>query len=174
MVIVAGITRSGLTAMMQMLYSGGYPCLGEYPAFEKYQIGCIQWEDCHDKAVKLVDAHLQLPPEGNYRIIRLVRDMNEQAKSINKIFLAMGLKSAKKKLLISSLKKDYAIIDNWSAKHDTLRVTFENIITNPSKTAEGISGWIGKSLDIAEMAASIIKRKTNCYHGILEFEMINK
>lgn len=51
-VIVAGITRSGLTATMQMLAGGGFPCLGEYPGFEPYGVGQVPWQRCEGLAVQ--------------------------------------------------------------------------------------------------------------------------
>ena len=81
MLIVPGIARSGLTVTMQMLNAGGYPCVGEYPAFEKYNIGDIPWEECVGKAVKVVDTHIQFPPEGRYKVIFLTRDIKQQVKS---------------------------------------------------------------------------------------------
>lgn len=84
MLIVAGITRSGLTVTMQMLHAGGYPCMGEYPAFECFDIGKIPWRECEGFAVKAVDAQLQNPPDSACKVIRLRRNLVEQCKSINK------------------------------------------------------------------------------------------
>ena len=59
MIIVAGLTRSGLSVTMQMLWAGGYPCLGRWPAFEQYAVGRVPWHLLPDRvAVKLVDAQL--------------------------------------------------------------------------------------------------------------------
>lgn len=176
MIIVAGVTRSGLTVMMQMLNAGGYPCEGDYPGFEPHNIGCIPWEECRGKAVKLVDAHLQIPPEGlDYRIIRLKRDLKQQAKSMVKMMKAMGLSGANRSVIpkiIKSLKKDYAVIDAWAKKHDTLTVRFETIIKNPNLAAKKVSSWAGGELDTLKMADCVIKRKPQCYKGFLEVSMI--
>lgn len=72
MLIVAGITRSGLSLTMQMLHAGGYPCEGEPPDFEPHPVGEMPWERCERRAVKLVDAHHQFPPAGSYDVIRLI------------------------------------------------------------------------------------------------------
>ena len=90
-IIVAGITRSGLTLMMQILHKGGYPCFGNWPAFEGYNFGLIPWTLAKRRSVKLVDAQKQLPPPGDYHVIRLRRDLKQQTKSIIKLMKALGI-----------------------------------------------------------------------------------
>lgn len=90
-VLVCGCARSGLSLTMQLLYKGGYPCFGEYPAFEDYEIGQINYTENIGKAIKLVDTQLQFPPTGAYYVIVLHRDFKEQAKSTVKFLRALGM-----------------------------------------------------------------------------------
>lgn len=83
MILVVGLTRSGLSLTMQMLHAGGHSCFGGPPAFDGYDLGKIPWRSVGMMAVKVVETHLQFPPRdfGPFRVIRLGRDFREQAKS---------------------------------------------------------------------------------------------
>ena len=174
MIIIAGIARSGLTVTMQMLHSGGFPCVGEWPAFEPYGFGEKPWDECQGKAVKLVDAQLQLPADGRYNIIRLHRDAKQQAKSHKKLMQAIlgrsiGVSAGQ---VIESFAADYAVIDRWAKEHRTLHLHFEDIIKQPMETARKLAEWTEKPLDVEKMASCVIKRKTDCHPTLLELEMI--
>lgn len=175
MILVAGITRSGLTLTMQMLQAGGYPVCGEYPAFEPYPFGHIPWTNIGNRAVKVVDIKLQFPPLGSYKVIALRRNLKQQAKSINKFNAALiGLPAVKVGALVASLKRDYIEIDNWlcTKENEWLRLQFENMIYDPIHTAREINSFVGGNLDIDKMAAVVKKRNADCYPGLLEAEMI--
>lgn len=117
-IIVTGCTRSGLTLMMQLLNKGGYPCFGTYPSFEDYQLGRIDWTKASGKAVKLVDGHLQFPPTGEYYVIMMRRDLDEQAKSVIKFMNAIGLHidKSKRNIVRQGLKRDLKIIHQWALR----------------------------------------------------------
>jgi hypothetical protein len=173
MIIVAGIARSGLTVTMQMLNAGGFPCFGEYPAFEDYPILQVPWHECKGKAIKLVDSQLYPEPEGDYRIIRLHRDIKEQAKSQKKFMEAMfgtsfGIKT---NIIEKSLVKDYTQIDEWTKKHRTLHLNFERIINTPLKAALDINEFLGADLNLGKMSEVVRKRSPRCYPTLLELEL---
>ncbi len=174
-VVVAGIGRSGLTVTMQMLHAGGYPCAGQPPGFEIFDIGMIPWKRCMGDAVKLVGAHLQLPPPGNYAVIRLKRNFNQQALSVRKFWRIFGLPDeSNNSALIRSFKKDYKVIDGWAKSQRTLMLDFEEIITDAITTAEKIREFIGEPLDTAKMASVVIPRDSDCHPEMLELSMIHR
>lgn len=171
-IYVAGIARSGLTATMQMLHAGGYPCAGERPAFEPYDVCRIPWKDCTGMAVKVVDAQIQTPPPGDYKIIRLNRNKTEQAKSTNKFVGAFcGLPPMSLGGLKNGLKKDYVIIDRWAKKYPTLVLNFEDIINHPLVAASAVDKFVGGGLDTSKMARCIINRGPECHPTLLELVM---
>ena len=175
MIIVAGITRSGLTLTMQMLHAGGFPCFGGPPGFEKYRIGAVPWQKCADKAVKLIDAHLHLPPDNfEYKIISPRRDLDEQAKSFNKFSSVFGFPTFRRAKLKKSFSKDYRKIDKWAKRHETLFTRFEDMIERPLSVAETIRDFIGADLDIKKMASVVIKRSPKCHPEMLEIKLIEK
>ena len=174
MIIVTGIARSGLTAVMQMLHVGGYPCAGEYPAFEPYQIGEIPWNVCKGKAIKLVDAQLHMPHKlKKQKVILLSRDLAQQAKSLNKFINALtGLPPTSESALIRSYRKDYALIGKWVKRQHAITIRFEDIVTAPRETARVIADFSGKNLDVEKMAKVIIPRGPECHPQLLETGMI--
>lgn len=179
MIIVAGIARSGLTLTMQMLHAGGIPCLGEWPAFEQYGIGQIPWGQCQDKAVKLVDAQIQFPPEGDFSIIRLHRNERQQARSQKKLMRAILGYDAGVSVnqLVKSFGPSYSLIDNWAMGYRTLHLSFEKVIENPVVEATRLAGWIGgvwTKERIQAMADVVRPRTSDCYQGFLELDMINE
>lgn len=174
-IIVAGIARSGLTATMQMLNAGGYPCVGEYPAFEAYQIGQVPVGILKGKAFKCVDTHLHFPNPGDYHVIRLRRNLKQQAKSSLKFLRMLGQPVDRRavKQFEKSFPQDYRKIDSWAKRQKgVLEIDFENIILDPVEVAKRIAEFTGESLDIDKMASVIIKRGPECYDGMLELEMI--
>ncbi len=178
-IIVAGIIRSGLTATMQMLDKGGYPCLGKFPGFEEYPIGEVPWRECEGKAVKLIDSHRQLPPKGQYHVIRLARDIDEQVKSHIKFMKLMGLHVRPERdwnALKINIVRDYQIIDEWASKQvKSIIVNFENFIKDPLTTALFIKSEFDISLDCEAAASAIVDRDPKCLDDFLEaqFEIQN-
>jgi hypothetical protein len=175
-IIVAGCTRSGLTATMQMLHAGGYNCLGEYPAFEGFEIGSVPFKECVGFAIKLVDTHLQFPIPGEYHVIRLKRDLDEQAKSIVKFLkLVCGMPVNNKAIpkLKKSLEADYKKIDAWASHQKScITINFEDMITSPAMIAHVIHDFVDEKLDMYKMASVIIDRPTKCLDTMLEMTMI--
>lgn len=174
MIIIAGIARSGLTMTMQMLDAGGYPCMGEYPAYEKYDIGEIPWALCKGFAIKLIDAHRQIPHKLKGRkVITLSRDMKQQARSFNKFLGALtGLPPTSEKALVRSYKKDYAIIEKWLKRQKVLRLKFEDIISDPLAAATTMAEFSGKNMNIDRMAGAVIPRGPECHPELLEARMV--
>jgi hypothetical protein len=175
-IIIAGITRSGMTATMQMLNAGGYDCAGEYPGFEPFPVNGIPWDKCQGKAVKAVDTHLQFPPKGKYKIILLKRNLEQQAKSIMFFLNSMGMNtggSKYRKALIKTVKDDYKKIENWAKKHETLAVYFEQIIDQSHLTALKISKFVGGDLDPKKMSSVVIKRSSDFTGKFFELSMFN-
>jgi hypothetical protein len=172
-IIVAGITRSGMTLMMQILYAGGYPCYGKMPSFEHLS---IDYSETRGKAIKLVDTHRRFPPVDEYYVIRMHRNIKEQAKSIIKFgnYFDMNVSTIDEnnKILIKSLKHDYRIIDSWAEKQKkVVHIDFETLINKPKEAIEKIERQFDIKL-LPEAITAVIPRNTDCYDGLLEFKMI--
>ncbi len=181
-IIVAGMTRSGLTLTMSMLQAAGVECAGEYP-FEPYQIGEIPWAQMHGKAVKVVDTQNQIPPKqhGPYHVILLKRDFKEQAKSIEKFIRFFGQNipaHAKGNVIVKSLEADYKEISSWARKQERCEIVkFEDLIDFPEIKAHSIyslvsGGDMVRQEILEKMAAVVVKRSAKCYPTMLETELI--
>ena len=172
-IIIAGITRSGMTATMQMLNAGGYPCAGMYPGFEPFQLNQIPWDECKGMAVKLIDPQLQFPPNGDYKIILLKRDIKHQAKSMIKFLSSCGFHAKiNMKAMKKSIKDDYKKIKSWSKNYDTINLRFEEIIEYPVQSAELIANFVGCEMDFIRMSGVIIDRSSDCSSELFELEMM--
>ena len=174
-IIVAGCTRSGMTMMMNVLYTGGYPCLGHPPGFEDYYQPGMSYEQLKGYAVKVVDTHNWFPPKGDYLVIRMDRNKDEQAKSIMKFIkhvLRLPIQRSQKAKVKASLLDDLKKIDQWASKQTKcITVSFESLILNPKQTIGKISNEIGFRLSEKAIKA-IIPRGTKCYNGMLEIKLI--
>jgi hypothetical protein len=172
-VVVAGITRSGLSVTMQMLHAGGFPCVGSPPAFEEFPVGKIPWGDCAGKAVKLVDAHLQLPQPGRYHVITPRRLLRTQAKSWNRFAgVLFGIQPADEARIVESFTRDYATIAAWARRQESrCYLSFGTLVTQPRAAAEHLAASLGVDLDIDAMAAVVRPRGPGLHPTLLELEM---
>ena len=175
-IVIAGITRSGLSLTMQMLEAGGIDCVGEWPAYEKYPMGSIQWEAIKGRAVKVVDTHRQLPPKGKYKVIRLHRSISEQSKSIIRFMDQIGgitVPMSNCKKIARSLFYDYAIIDHWANKQDyVLRLKFEDLIKDKEQVANRLNVFLGGGLDTLKMQGVVIDRGVESQEELLEIKTL--
>ncbi|MEM6979232.1 MAG: hypothetical protein AAF539_06145 [Planctomycetota bacterium] len=175
-VIVAGIARSGMTAMCQLLSAGGLRVAGEYPAFEPFDVGEVPWGKIDGQAVKLVDSHRHLPPEGDYAVIQMRRnDKIEQAKSTQKFVRVMMQGMIPEPSigdLVASFQRDYRVIDDWANRQRLhCRISFEDLLWSPKGVAQKIRGFLGFPLDVEAAGAVIIRRAPECHPTLLEASM---
>ncbi len=184
--IVTGLGRCGTSMVMRMLHAGG---MGVYcddgnigTSFETSDMERLPKEDgwlygAQGKAFKLLDMHRnRLPRWGDYKIIILVRDPTEQAKSQIKLITALlgeSIQPDRKTIrsMAESIRKDMMkcsrICDHngWY----TLVLEFEEIILNPYGNAMQIADFLPEvNLDVKKMSDTVVKRTTSCYDGLLE------
>lgn len=175
-VLVCGCARSGLSLTMQLLYKGGYPCMGEYPAFERYEMGKIDYASNKGKAIKVVDTRLQFPPTGDYYVIVCHRDFKEQAKSTIKFTRTLGIHvdSKQRENVAKNIKEACALIDKWANRqYKTLHIQFMDLVTNPDKVLDDISMFTGFLLSNTALNC-VIKRDEKCHKEMLEFQLLEQ
>jgi hypothetical protein len=159
--------------MMQMLSAGGYPCFGEFPAFEPEEVGFGRDADtvlklAHGKAVKILDPQLTNWPDlMDVRVIWMDRDRNEQARSQVKMMNLMGgmnIPSGAAKRLSQSYGPDTA--EALGAFREIgilpLRLRFEDVLLNRWRTAIKVADHIGVALNMMDMAKAVIPRPPQC------------
>src|SRR5690348_16747758 len=84
--LICGLGRCGTSLVMQMLDMGGFPVVGKYPAYEPQQASSLvitqNYIDEHrGKAIKLLDPMRASFVPQNVRVIYLMRNLKEQARS---------------------------------------------------------------------------------------------
>ena len=184
-IIVAGITRSGLTLVTSMLQAAGFDCAGGKWPFEPYPMGEIPWEQMSGKVVKVVDTQNQIPPKqfGPYRVILMKRNFKQQTKSIEKFlryFKVPLVKWGRGSAIEKSLEKDFEKILSWTKRQPLhLLMTFEQLISEPEKTAMAIHQFVTQKhildvdlVSVEKMAALVVgRRSSDCYPTMLEIEL---
>lgn len=189
MLIVAGLGRCGLTLTMQMLAAGGFPCVGEAPAYEDEALLADLIEGRHDamrgKAVKLVWGD-QVPsaPFAPAVAIAMTRDRLEQAASTFKLvqtfdpLVAVNASPAARRALAVDLGEAqdalYAMLQRGGATF--IPHSFERALADPLEFAQRIELFIhrhfGRRFDARAAAKVVIKRGPECQPTMdIEFQM---
>lgn len=177
-VVVSGVGRCGSSLTMQMLHAGGYPTIGEYPAFEDIRAGAFghdtEWiSKQQGKAIKiLTPLAINKFLGADYKFIWVDRNPLQQAISQVKFGnLMMGL-PANRKIIKTyensyrSEKQEHINHIKKYTKHDIFYLTFENLLKNPTECARTIIEFVGASLDIEAMANQVIKRPPEAEKGL--------
>jgi Sulfotransferase domain len=187
--VVTGLPRSGTSMMMQMLAAGSYPVLTDEirKADENNPKGYFEWEKAKKmmtdvswlnqsvgKAVKIIAPLLTfLPAKYDYKIIFMQREMDEVLRS-QQIMLGKKAhveKSAYPMALAEAFKKQLQQAEAWigrSPNVEVLHIDYADAVENAEEVAENVSAFLGESLNIEAMVASVDK---NLYRNKLKTEV---
>ena len=175
-IVVSGLPRSGTSLMMQMLDAAGVDIFSDgirkpdennpkgYFEHEKVKqlIKNQQWlVDATGKAVKIVVPLLyKLPKLFKYKVIFMLRDINEVVESQHRMLVRDG--KIKEEHFAVGLNETYQKylerLKPWCLKNknvEILMVDYRETIDNPIETAERIAVFLGKSLDVEAMKSII-------------------
>ena len=174
--IVSGLPRSGTSLMMQMLQAGGMQLLTDgqrapdehnprgYFELEgvKHSRTDLSWlEKAGGKAVKVVHLLLLcLPTDRNYRVIFMMRDLEEVIVSQRVMLVQQGRAAATlaDKTLAGVFDKQLAGVRQWLAERPNFQVLYINhrdVIAHPAVAAAQINLFLGGALLVASMAAAV-------------------
>lgn len=174
--IVSGLPRSGTSLMMQMLQAGGMELLTDgrrasdesnprgYFEHEAVKHGRndLSWlEQAGGKAVKVIHLLLlNLPGDRNYRVIFMLRNLEEVVASQRVMLNQQGRAPAAlaDKTLADIFEKQMATVRQWLAERPNFRVLYLNhheVITNPSIASSQINEFLGGNLKIADMTIAV-------------------
>ncbi|GAK51790.1 type I phosphodiesterase/nucleotide pyrophosphatase [Candidatus Moduliflexus flocculans] len=176
-IVVSGLPRSGTSMMMQMLMNGGLPILADNarPADESNPNGYYEYEavkrldrenawlkNAEGKAIKIVAQLLFfLPARYNYKIIFMLRDMNEIIRSQQAMLARQG-KTGTQTPSAAILRRNYqriiAKVMRWSdAKHNVslLYLNYADVVQHPQQQAEQIHQFLDGTLNPVTMAAVV-------------------
>ena len=167
--IVSGLPRSGTSMMMKMLAAGGMHILTDnarlpdddnprgYYELEKVKTlkdGEIDWlPEAQGKAVKIISALLEnLPPQYQYRIIFMHRDLDEILASQKQMLVRRGEATDKidDDTLGGLFQKHLLQVEKWISRQTNIRVIYVNyndILQNPEPDTQKVLQFLDMSLD---------------------------
>jgi len=174
--IVSGLPRSGTSMMMNMLEAGGLPILTDnirtadednpkgYYEFE--QVRQIEqdptWlEHAQGHVVKMISALLKhLPADYHYKVIFMRRKIEEVLASQRQMLIRRNepTDTVADDKMADLYRRHLQQVEAWLAKQpniDVLYVTYHQVVANPREHAEQINAFLGSTLDVDAMAASV-------------------
>ena len=162
--------------MMQMIVAGGIPALtdGLRSADENNPKGYFEWEPAKSlrerpdalasgegKVVKIISALLyQLPSTYEYRILFMVRPLEEVVASQNRMLQRLGkdVPAIPAEKVISAFQKHLNEIESWLLNQPSrrvLRAEHPAVLTRPREESQRIADFLGRPMDIDAMARQV-------------------
>ncbi|MCD6448446.1 MAG: sulfotransferase domain-containing protein [Thermoplasmata archaeon] len=162
--IVSGLERSGTSMMMQILYRGGFPV-----AFDKsrppnehnpkgyYELeggkiinrlmdGTFPMEKYRGKFIKITAYGLKFLPKGKYKIIYMVRNIDEIMDSMEK--MSGPIDREVEKPLFEKLNRFAMRLLEKRDDIEYIVVKYNDVIKNPKKEIERVNEFLGGRLDV--------------------------
>jgi len=175
-IIVSGLPRSGTSLMMKMLEAGGIDPLTDeireadvdnprgYYEFERVKglPDDTSWLDqAEGKAVKILAELIKHLPEGHdYRVIFMLRDLDEIISSQKKMMVRRGedpdavpdleMKKLLRRYLLS-LKRHI----NRTKNMDVLYISYNEVMDDPEEPIEEVADFLGGDIDAASMRGCV-------------------
>ena len=176
-VVVSGLPRSGTSMIMKMLEAGGLPVLtdGLRTADEDNPKGYYEVErvkglaqetdkswlaEARGKGIKVISYLLKsLPPQFNYRVVFIRREMEEVLASQRKMLARRGETEATPPERMRALFED----DLWRASYqlrrrpefETIELHYSAVLARPLEEAQRLAAFLGGGLDAEAMAAAV-------------------
>lgn len=174
--IVSGLPRSGTSMMMQMLAAGGLAVLTDQlrASDEDNLKGYLEFEpvkstnrdaswvsEAVGKAVKVVYMLLKdLPPEHQYRVIFMRRDLGEVVGSQQAMLARRGEPGAQlaKHEMAAIFARQLEKTDEWlqlQPNFQVLDVGYREVVRDPRGEGQHVCKFLALPLDIDAMAAAV-------------------
>ena len=165
--IVSGLPRSGTSMMMQMLRAGGLTCLTDelreadisnpkgYFEFEKVKglRADNSWlPEAKGKVIKIISHLLScLPPELNYKIIFMERDLDEVLASQRKMLVnqGQGEENLSDERLGQIFAQQLRQVRKMLADRQisTLFLGYKDVLEDPVEVSTQLQAFLGNNLD---------------------------
>jgi broad-specificity NMP kinase len=166
--VVSGLPRSGTSMMMSMLKAGGVEVLtdNQREADEDNLHGYLEYEqvkqldrdaswlgEAEGKAVKIISMLLRhLPPDHEYRIIFIHRDISEVLASQRKMMERRGEQPDKvpDDTMAALYGRHLSEVREWLSKQPnmrTLHVDYNETLRDPEPTADQVNEFLGGNLN---------------------------
>ena len=165
--VVSGLPRSGTSMMMQMLHTGGLPCITDelreadisnpkgYFEFEKVKglRADNSWlPEAKGKVIKIISHFLAcLPPELNYKIIFMERDLDEVLASQRKMLAnqGQGEENLSDERLGQIFAQQLRQVKKMLADRQisTLFLGYKDVLEDPVEVSTQLQAFLGNNLD---------------------------
>ena len=165
--VVSGLPRSGTSMMMQMLRAGGLTCLTDelreadisnpkgYFEFEKVKglRADNSWlPEAKGKVIKIISHLLAcLPPELNYKIIFMERDLDEVLASQRKMLVnqGQGEENLSDERLGQIFSQQLRQVKKMLADRQisTLFLGYKDVLEDPVEISTQLQAFLGNNLD---------------------------
>lgn len=172
--IVSGLERSGTSVMMQMLHMGGLPVAfddsrpadqhnprGYYELaggkiISRLMDGTFDLASHKGQIVKITAYGLKFLANGNYKIIYMLRDIDEILDSMQK----MGALTNRRKdraLLVKLNRVSFGLMDRRDDM-EYVTINYHNVIHSPSREIERVSCFLGQTFDFERAIRAVDSR----------------
>ncbi|KAB2969493.1 MAG: sulfotransferase family protein [Thermoanaerobaculia bacterium] len=176
-ILVSGLPRSGTSMAMKMLEAGGLPVVadGVRSADEDNPKGYFEDErvkalgESPDKtwlrrargrAIKIISYLLKdLPPDNNYKVIFLRRDLREvlasQSKMLERRNEATGVSDEQMIEIYQSHLWRVDYLFRHAGHFERLDLQYAEVVADPRRAAERIDAFLGGRLDVERMVEAV-------------------
>ena len=177
-VVVSGLPRSGTSMLMKMLDAGGMEIMtdSERVADIDNPKGYFEYERVKDleketdksylregrgKVLKVISFLIKdLPDDNDYRVIFMIRDLDEVLASQNKMIDSLGTEDstaaedAMKEAYRNDIVRTRLLCKN-RPNFELIEVNYKNTIENPAATARSVNAFVGGHLDETAMREAV-------------------
>ncbi len=176
-VLVSGLPRSGTSMMMKMIEAGGIkvmedgvrtPDIDNPKGYYEYErVKNLEKEtdksylrEARGKVIKIISFLLKdLPPDNDYRIIFMRRDLDEVLASQNKMLKHRNeTDTSDDNAMREAYLNHIASVRIMSRKRQnwqTIEVRYEDTVKNPAATAATLNAFLGGKLNEKSMVAAV-------------------
>jgi hypothetical protein len=179
-IVVSGLPRSGTSAVMQMLQAGGVQPFADgirtpdednpRGYFEHERVKTLatdpdpSWlRSARGRAIKVISSLLEhLPPDNNYAVLFLQRDLGDIAASQNRMLARRGMPVDPDtrgivRTFEAHLRRVHRLLEG-SRVFRTIEIPYEGLVADPALEARRIRTFLGRNLDVERMAAVVDPR----------------
>lgn len=178
-IVVSGLPRSGTSMMMSMLEAGGLPILTdkirgadednprgyyEFEAVRELEHDTSWLDDASGKAVKVISQLVtQLPPQYEYRVVFMLRNMAEVLASQRQMLIHRGrpADAVSDEALAQVFYKHLAQVQQWIEEQPNMHVLYVHygdVLAQPLEQAQRVDQFLGGVLSVPAMTSVVDKQ----------------
>lgn len=169
--IVSGLERSGTSVMMQMLHMGGLPVAfddsraadqhnprGYYElaggkVISRLMDGTFDLASNEGRIVKITAYGLKFLPKGNYKIIYMLRNLDEVLDSMEK--MGVPIDRSEDRALLGKLNRFSLDLMDSRDDMEYITVNYHDIIGNPSREIQKVGYFLGQTFEFQQAIRAV-------------------